>query len=57
MITIKKNVICFILGAIIFGSISSVIAYSFGASDVKYEPSDTNWKTYEENDIDDVKKL
>ena len=44
----------FVLGAIIFGSISSVIAYSLAARDVEYNPGDNSWKTYEGNDINDV---
>lgn len=34
--TMKKVILCFVLGAIIFGSITGVIAYNYNATDVAY---------------------
>ena len=45
----KKNILSFILGAIIFGSISVVSAYTLLASNTGYTPSDETW------DVDNVK--
>ena len=53
---LNSKLFYFILGAIIFGSISSVLAFSFSASSVEYTPTDTTWKTYEGANIDDVQK-
>ena len=51
---LNSKLFYFILGAIIFGSIGSVLAYSFSASNVEYDPGDNSWKTYEGSDINDV---
>ena len=40
----KKNVvISFILGALLFSSITGVLAYKLGANQVSYDPEDENW--------------
>ena len=40
----KSNVFSFILGAIIFGGIVGVSAYTILASDIGYTPSDNSWQ-------------
>lgn len=47
----KSRIFIFILGAIIFGSIGSVVAYNYNAKDIKYTPSDSSWnvKTVEDS--------
>lgn len=49
----KKNIFFFILGAIIFGSIGSVVAYNYNAKDVSYTPSDDSWDV---NNVEDALK-
>ncbi|MBR1416335.1 MAG: hypothetical protein IJ572_00765 [Bacilli bacterium] len=44
----KRKIVSFILGALIFGSISTVFAFSFLSSDTEYIPSDNTW------DVDNV---
>ena len=39
----KKIILSFILGGIVFGTISGVVAYNYNAKDVSYEPSDSTW--------------
>ena len=53
---IKNNIVGFILGAILFGSIG-VVAYTLNATQVSYTPSDKTWKvkTVEEA-INDMKE-
>ena len=45
----KSNIFAFIIGALIFGSIGVVSAYTIFANDIGYTPSDTTW------DVDNVK--
>ena len=52
----KKVIISFVLGAIIFGSISGVIAYNYNAKDIEYTPSDSTWNVNTVGDaIDELK--
>ena len=51
---IKNNIIGFILGAIIFSSIT-VAAYSVLANDIGYTPKDSTWKKANGEDITNVK--
>ena len=51
---IKNNIIGFILGAVIFSSIT-VAAYSILANDIGYTPSDSTWKKSNGEDITNVK--
>ena len=46
----KRKVFCFILGAIIFGSISTTLAFSYFADDSEYIPSDNTWPVDNVND-------
>ena len=39
----KKNLLWFILGGIIFSSITATAAYVYTARDINYQPSDENW--------------
>ena len=52
---IKSRVFAFVLGAIIFGSIGIVSAYSIFANDIEYTPKDTTWKKSNGEDITNVK--
>lgn len=52
---VNSKLFYFILGAIIFGSITSVLAYSFGANSVEYIPLDQNWKKQDGTSISNVK--
>lgn len=45
----KSNILSFLLGAIIFGGVGTVFAYTILAKDVSYSPKDTTWK------VDNVK--
>ena len=45
----KKGIIGFVLGALIFGSIGVVSAYTILANDIGYTPKDTTWE------VDNVK--
>ena len=51
---IKNNIIGFILGAVIFSSIT-VAAYSVLANDIGYTPKDNTWKKANGEDITNVK--
>lgn len=52
----KYLLIGFVLGAVIFGSITGVVAYNFSAKSVSYTPKDTNWKVDNvESAINDLK--
>ena len=55
---IKSRIFIFILGAIIFGSIGSVVAYNYSANQISYSPKDENWdvSTVKEalNDLRDI---
>ena len=50
---IKNPIFTFILGAIIFGSIGSVVAYNYNAKDIGYTPSDNTWEV---NNVGDALK-
>ena len=50
---IKNNIIGFILGAVIFSSIT-VAAYSVLANDIRYTPKDSTWKKSNGEDITNV---
>ena len=52
---IKSRVFAFILGAVIFGGIVGVSAYSIFANDIGYTPSDSTWKKSNGEDITNVK--
>ena len=39
----KKNVLMFLLGGFVFSSITAGAAYVYTASDIGYQPQDTNW--------------
>ena len=45
----KSNILSFILGAIIFGGVGTVVAATILAKDVSYTPKDTSWQ------VDNVK--
>ena len=51
----KKLIIAFILGGVVFGSITGVVAYNYNAKDVSYTPSDSNWNV--DNVEDAIKDL
>ena len=52
---IKNPIFAFILGAIIFGGIGTVVAATILAKDVSYTPKDTTWKVDNVKDaIDDL---
>ena len=51
----KKLIIAFILGGVVFGSITGVIALSYTAKDVTYTPSDNSWNV--DNVEDAIKDL
>ena len=50
---IKNPVFTFILGVIITGSISGVVALSYKAKDVEFTPSDSSWNV---NTVEDALK-
>ena len=53
----KSNIFSFVLGAIIFGTISVVSAYALLSSDVSYTPEDEGWNVDNVQDaIDDLNK-
>ena len=52
---IKSRVFAFILGAIIFGSIGVVSAYTIFADNIGYTPKDSTWKKSNGEDITNVK--
>ena len=52
----KINIFSFILGAIIFGGIVGVSAYTIFANDVGYTPTDENWKKADGSNITNVKE-
>ena len=51
----KSRVFAFVLGALLFGSIGVVSAYTILANDVGYTPKDTTWKKSNGEDITNVK--
>ena len=54
----KKEIISFILGAILFSGVGAYAAVTFVASDVTYTPSDTTWSvTKVDKALDDRKKI
>ena len=52
---LKSRIFTFILGAIIFGFIGAVSAYSMFANDIEYTPKDTTWKKANGESINNVK--
>lgn len=54
---IKNNIIGFILGLIVAGSIAGVVAYNYNAKDVGFNPSDSKWKVTNVKDaLNDLKE-
>ncbi|MBR1416925.1 MAG: hypothetical protein IJ572_03820 [Bacilli bacterium] len=54
-IFIKSNIFSFLLGAILFGSIGIVSAYTIFANDIGYTSKDEDWEVENVNDaIDDL---
>lgn len=52
---IKNPILTFVLGALIFGGIGVVSAYTILASDIGYTPKDTTWEVDNVEDaIDDL---
>ena len=51
----KSNIFSFLLGAIIFGGIVGVSAYTILATDIGYTPSDSTWKKTNGENITNVK--
>lgn len=51
----KSNIFSFLLGAVIFGGIVGVSAYSVLANNIGYTPSDSTWKKSNGEDITNVK--
>ena len=51
----KGYIFSFLLGAIIFGGIVGVSAYTIFANDIGYTPKDTTWKKSNGEDITNVK--
>ena len=51
----KSNIFSFLLGAIIFGGIVGVSAYTILANDIGYTPKDSTWKKSNGEDITNVK--
>ena len=51
---IKNPIFTFILGALIFGGIGVVSAYTILANDIRYTPKDTTWKKSSGEDITNV---
>ena len=51
----KSNIFSFLLGALIFGGITGVVAATILSKDVSYSPKDTTWKVDNVKDaIDDL---
>ena len=52
----KKTIIAFILGGIIFSSITATAAYVYTARDIGYQPTDTEWNVSNVQDaINEIK--
>ena len=51
----KSRIFAFVLGAILFGSIGVVSAYTIFANDIGYTPKDSTWKKSNGEDITNVK--
>ena len=51
---LTSRIFAFILGAVIFGGITAVSAYTLFASQIKYTPSDNTWKKANGEDIINV---
>lgn len=51
---VKSRLFFFILGAVIFGGIASVLAITLTASTTVFEPTDTSWKKESGEDIENV---
>ena len=41
---IKNPILMFVLGAVIFGGVGTVLAYSYAASQIAYNPDNSAWK-------------
>lgn len=52
----KSNIFSFLLGAVMFGGITVVSAYTIFANDIEYTPKDTAWKKSDGTDITNVKE-
>ncbi len=52
---LKSRIFAFILGAVIFGGIVGVSAYTIFANDIGYTPKDSTWKKSNGEDITNVK--
>ncbi|MBR1416556.1 MAG: hypothetical protein IJ572_01920 [Bacilli bacterium] len=52
---LKSRLFAFMLGGILFTSITSVVAFSLYANDVGYTPLDTTWKKFNDEEITNVK--
>ena len=52
---LKSRIFAFVLGALIFGGIVGVSAYTIFANDIGYIPKDTTWKKSNGEDITNVK--
>ncbi len=48
---IKNSLFTFILGSLIFGSLTMVSAYNYIANNISFKPTDTNWKNEDGTDI------
>ena len=54
----KSRLFFFILGALIFGSISVVLAYSYFAQDVGFTPTDSEWNVEDSKEaLDDLYRI
>ena len=51
---IKNPIFTFILGALIFGGIAGVSAYTLFANDIRYTPKDSTWKKSNGENITNV---
>ena len=52
---LKSRIFAFVLGAVIFGGLVGVSAYTIFANDIGYTPKDTTWKKSNGEDITNVK--
>ena len=52
---LKSRIFAFLLGAILFTTLTSVAAYTLIANDVGYTPKDSTWKKFNDEDITNVK--
>ena len=53
----SKLIIGFILGAVIFGGLTGMLAYAINASEISFIPSDNSWEVENVNEaLDDLYK-